>query len=99
MKELKHGSDIKKKGIEIVVFYGTWCRPCKLLSKSIESKNGLESKYTNVQFYHVDIDKDEESDITTIPLTIVYKNGEVIGKISGYEKNHTESEIETLINS
>ena len=76
------------KGDKPVVcdFFATWCGPCKMLAPVMEEV-GKEFEDKAV-FVKVDIDENMELSvrygIMSIPLVIIFKNGEVAAKSLGY---------------
>ena len=92
--------DIKKfdellKGDKPVVcdFFATWCGPCKMLAPVMEEvSKDFEDKAV---FVKVDVDENAELSIRygimSIPLVVIFKNGEVVAKSLGYtSKSETE---------
>ncbi len=77
----------------VIDFYATWCGPCSQMAPVVEKLSG---KYAGqVDFYRVDIDKEEElaSDmfgVTAVP-TFVYINND--GAINTSMGVSTESEM------
>ncbi len=43
--------------IEVKKFYADWCGPCKMLTPIMEN---VKSKFNNIKFENVDVDKDFE---------------------------------------
>lgn len=80
----------------LVDFYADWCGPCKMLSPTIsELANEYEGK---VKVLKLNIDEAEgvarKYNVMTIPTLILFKDGEVSGKIVGVKKK--EAIIEEL---
>ena len=76
------------KGDKPVVcdFFATWCGPCKMLAPVMEEV-GKEFEDKAV-FVKVDIDENMELStrygIMSIPLVVIFKDGEPIAKSLGY---------------
>ena len=76
------------KGEKPVVcdFFATWCGPCKMLAPVMEEV-GKEFEDKAV-FVKVDVDENVELakryGIMSIPLVVIFKNGEVSAKSLGY---------------
>jgi thioredoxin 1 len=76
------------KGSKPVVcdFFATWCGPCKMLSPILdELAENYEEKAT---FVKIDVDKNFELaakyGIMSIPMVMIFKNGEVADKSLGF---------------
>ena len=76
------------KGDKPVVcdFFATWCGPCKMLAPVMEE---VSKEYAEkAVFVKVDIDENMELSvrygIMSIPLVVIFKNGEVAAKSLGY---------------
>ncbi|MBS3065695.1 thioredoxin [Candidatus Pacearchaeota archaeon] len=74
------------KGNSIAYFWAVWCGPCKMLGPVFEevAKEMIEK----VKFGKVDVDEQQDlanqMEIMSIPTMIFFKNGEQIGRNSGY---------------
>ena len=83
------------KGDKPVVcdFYADWCGPCKMLAPVMEDMS--EKFGDKAVFVKVDVDENRELaaryGIMSIPLVIVFKNGEEAAKTLGY-MSKTEAE-------
>lgn len=81
----------------IYYFTAKWCGPCKSISGDIQL---LNDKYSNVNFYKIDVDDENNNDIinkyeiTSIPSFLFFKDGKMIKKITGTDIKT----IEKLIN-
>lgn len=77
--------EIIKQGVVLFDFYATWCGPCKMLAPELEE---LVKKNKDVCVYKIDVDKHSnftrKFGIMSVPTLILYKNGELVKKISGY---------------
>ncbi len=70
----------------VVDFYATWCKPCKEMEPIIQE---LAKEYGHVDFYKVDVDKnemDETLNITTVPTYVFIKNKENLEIVQGAQK-------------
>ena len=87
------------KGEKPVVcdFFATWCGPCKMLAPVMEEvSKEFEDKAV---FVKVDVDENAELarryGIMSIPLVVVFKNGEEAAKSLGYtSKSETKEFLE-----
>ena len=90
-------NEILKAQIPVVVdFYADWCGPCKMMSPLMEKLSGeYEGK---VKFCKVNVDDEEElaiqNKVQSIPLFVLYKDGQVIDKAVGAR---AEDEMRELI--
>ncbi len=71
-------------GVVLVDFFATWCGPCRMLSPVLEDV----SEDSTAKIYKVDIDKDEDLarqyGIMVVPTMVIFKNGEMQEKFSGF---------------
>lgn len=90
-------NEIIKQGIVLFDFYATWCGPCKMLAPELEE---LVKNNKDVCVYKIDVDKHSnftrKFGIMSVPTLLLYKNGELVKKISGYMPS---SELINWINS
>tara|TARA_R110000796_G_scaffold169388_1_gene286242 strand:- start:1023 stop:1286 length:264 start_codon:yes stop_codon:yes gene_type:complete len=72
--------------LEVKKFYGVWCGPCKMLTPTIES---LKTKFSDVKFSDIDVDKDFEAasqySVRNIPLVVIEKNGKEVQRFAGVQ--------------
>ena len=78
--------EVMGAGVPVLIdFYADWCGPCKMLGPVIEE---LSNEYTDIKFAKVNVDDNmdlaEKFSIMSIPQVYMFKDGEVIGKFSGY---------------
>ena len=77
---------ITKQGVVLVDFFATWCGPCKMLAPVEELAEDMNGKMEIVK-----VDVDQEGDlamkfgIMSVPTMIVFKDGEAVKQISGYQ--------------
>ena len=80
-------AEVKKQGLALIDLSATWCGPCKMLAPVLEKVQAqLEGK---LEIVKVDIDANmelaEEYGIMSVPTMVLFKKGELIGAISGYQ--------------
>ncbi len=78
-------SEVLNGGTVLVDFFATWCGPCRMLAPTVEE---LAADYEGrVKVVKADVDKLPEVSlrygIMSIPTLVLFKNGEVMGKIVG----------------
>ena len=75
---------IKSEELTIIDFSASWCMPCRMLAPIIEQ---VANKMTNVSFYNLDIDENEEIAkryrIFSVPTLMAFKEGKVIDTLVG----------------
>lgn len=92
MSESKNSRIIEVKSLEeftkivetsksvLVIYYTSWCSPCKQLGEDLNEWLHKENKYPNVTVVKIMIDdksiKDIGKDVVGVPLIRYYKNGQ-----------------------
>ena len=71
----------------LVDFYAYWCGPCKMIAPFIEE---LASEHSEYVFAKVNVDNNMplafSYGVESIPLILIFKNGEVVKKSVGYKQ-------------
>ncbi len=84
---------LETDGLVIVDFWATWCRPCHALAPLIDK---LGEDYPGVKVGKVNIDENQEvtgkNKISAIPSVLVFKNGKVVERFVGMQKENTLTE-------
>ena len=80
----------------VVDFYADWCGPCKLMAPIIED---LSNELTDVKFCKLNVDDDpelaNEFEVFSIPTLIVFENGNVKDRHTGYMPKDSVSQFIT----
>lgn len=92
---------IKNEEDFIVELWGTWCGPCRLM-KPIFEKVASENT-SSVGMYTMDVDLNREEvlslNIRSIPTTITYNKGKVVGnKVGVLSEGQIKGLVTELIN-
>jgi len=73
-----------KNGVSVVKWFAHWCSPCKMMDPIFTE---VENDFDNVNFLKVDVDGEMELSkkygIRSIPITMFFKDGEMMDKIVG----------------
>ncbi len=76
---------LKTKELVIVDFFATWCGPCQMFIPIFDK---LASEEKEAVLIKVDIDQENElamnSKISGVPTIVAYKNGQEVGRFSGF---------------
>lgn len=83
----------------VVDFSATWCQPCKMLGKVLES---LEGQYPSIKFVKVDIDDCPELarslEVNSVPTVYFFKGAQQVDKMIGFKtKGFVEDKIKGLL--
>ena len=88
---------INSNEVVLVDFFATWCMPCRKMFSILEH---VEKQHSDVRFYKVDIDENEEIakelKIFSIPTVVAFKDGEIVNTSVGLK---SVNEINDFINS
>lgn len=69
----------------LIDFWASWCGPCRMLGPVIEE---IAKERTDIKVCKVNVDEEPELAstfrVSSIPLVVVVKNGEVVNQAVGY---------------
>ena len=76
---------IKEHKVIFVVFYATWCPPCRMINLSFEE---FSSDNSNVNIYKIDVHEfkelAQEMKATSVPVTLIVEKGQIVSSHNGY---------------
>lgn len=79
----------------LVDFWAEWCMPCKMLSPVVEE---IAEERTDIKVGKINVDEEIQLaymyKVSSIPLLILFKNGEVVAKTVGVQE---KSEIIKMV--
>lgn len=88
---------LNSKDVVMVDFFATWCGPCKMLTPVMEELSSEMSGKAKV--YKLDVDKSrdiaEKYGIRGVPTVMIFKNGEAVDTMVGFQpKEILKSKLE-----
>lgn len=87
INEMEFNQITKERPLVLVDFFATWCGPCKMLSPVLESV--AQELGDQIEIVKVDVDQQSalaaSFKIMSVPTMLLFKNGELIQRISGYQ--------------
>jgi thioredoxin 1 len=83
------------KGVVIVDFWATWCKPCLLQAPIVEEI--AEEMGDKVRFGKVDVDRNKQTaemfEMPYIPTLIIFKDGKIMEQLQGLQKKEKLIEV------
>lgn len=93
--------EVVKSDVPVLIdFWASWCMPCKMMAPVFdELSNEFEGK---IKFVKINVENEQELAnkfiVQGIPALILVKNGEEVGRISGFmPKSELKKEINKLL--
>jgi len=91
VSESNFEQEVLKSDKPVIVDYSAeWCGPCKMIAPIFEK---LSHQITNAKFVKIDVDANQSlassQGVMGIPCMIVYKNGEEVDRIVGFQDETT----------
>ena len=84
------------EGYALVKFWASWCGPCKRYAPTFDK---FAEENPAVKCFSIDAEKEqglcEEYGVSSIPVTLVFKNGDLVTKQSGILSAEKLSELTT----
>ncbi|MBB5172678.1 thioredoxin [Texcoconibacillus texcoconensis] len=75
------------EGVVLADFWAPWCGPCKMIAPVLEELDGEMGD--KVKIVKIDVDENQETaskhGVMSIPTMIVFKDGEVVDQIVGFQ--------------
>ncbi|MFD2705242.1 MULTISPECIES: thioredoxin [Salibacterium] len=83
------------EGVVLADFWADWCGPCKMIApvlEEIDSEMGDQIKIAKL-----DVDENQETagkfGVMSIPTLLLFKNGEVVEQITGFQPKEQLEEV------
>jgi len=79
--------EVESQGTVLVDFWAPWCGPCKMIAPVLEELDGEVGDKLKIAKVNVDDNPESASrfGVMSIPTLIIFKNGEPVDKIIGFQ--------------
>ncbi|KIL44632.1 thioredoxin [Jeotgalibacillus soli] len=82
-------------GLVLADFWAPWCGPCKMIAPVLEELDA--DMGDKVKIVKLDVDENQETaskfGVMSIPTLVVFKNGEVVDKVVGFQPKEALEEL------
>ena len=83
------------EGLVLADFWAPWCGPCKMIAPVLEELDADMGE--KVKIVKLDVDENQETaskfGVMSIPTLVVFKNGEVVDKVVGFQPKEALEEL------
>lgn len=83
------------EGVVLADFWAPWCGPCKMIAPVLEELDTEMGE--KVKIVKLDVDENQETaskfGVMSIPTLLVFKNGEVVDKVVGFQPKDALAEV------
>ncbi|GAA0483783.1 thioredoxin 1 [Salinibacillus kushneri] len=83
------------EGLVLADFWATWCGPCKMIAPVLEELDSEMSE--KVKIVKLDVDENQETaqkyGVMSIPTLLLFKDGEVVDQVVGYQPKEALVEL------
>lgn len=84
-----------QNGVKLVDFWATWCGPCKMIAPVLEElAQDFDGK---ADILKLDVDENPNTaakfEVMSIPTLIVFKDGEPVDKVVGFQPEENLAEV------
>ena len=96
--------NMEKKVLSLLYFTASWCGPCQKIKPFLKelSESLKKSGEYNIEFYMIDIDKNEEfsdkCNIRSVPTFFIMNGKDLLGNLNGADKTKLSEMIVTVFN-
>ncbi len=93
---------VTQSGVSLIDFWAEWCGPCKRLGPTIDELAQEYAGKATIRKVNIDDEQDlaVRFDVSSIPLLIIMRDGEVREKILGaYPKAHIKAALDKVLAS